>query len=116
MGKTQGVDFDLDEYNGRYCVTPEFPNGTYAYFVSIAADGAPVYPYNIGGGYYGNPTGGAVSSVTESVVTNYQGGPNAPLLLNAPGSQDNNTVTLVWSATEGGAYQIESSTNLNVDQ
>lgn len=23
---------DLDEYNGRYCVTPEFPDGTYAYF------------------------------------------------------------------------------------
>jgi hypothetical protein len=30
------VDFDLDEYNGRWCVTPEFPNGTYAYFVAIS--------------------------------------------------------------------------------
>jgi hypothetical protein len=25
---------DLDEHNGRYCVTPEFPNGTYAYFAT----------------------------------------------------------------------------------
>lgn len=25
---------DLDENNGRYCVTPEFPNGTYAYFAT----------------------------------------------------------------------------------
>jgi len=26
---------DLDEHNGRFCKTPEFPNGTYAYFASI---------------------------------------------------------------------------------
>ncbi|WJZ47963.1 baseplate wedge initiator [Synechococcus phage DSL-LC03] len=25
---------DLDENNGRYCITPEFPNGTYAYFAT----------------------------------------------------------------------------------
>ena len=25
----------LDENNGRFCVTPEFPNGTYAYFSTI---------------------------------------------------------------------------------
>lgn len=25
---------DLDECNGRFCVTPEFPNGTYAYFLT----------------------------------------------------------------------------------
>ena len=36
LGQVQGTNFDLDEFNGRYCVTPEFPNGTYAYFVSIA--------------------------------------------------------------------------------
>jgi hypothetical protein len=28
-------DGDLDEHNGRYCVTPEYPNGTYAYFTTI---------------------------------------------------------------------------------
>ncbi len=27
-------DGDLDEYNGRYCITPEFPNGTYVYFAT----------------------------------------------------------------------------------
>lgn len=25
---------DLDEYNGRWCVTPDFPSGTYAYFIA----------------------------------------------------------------------------------
>ena len=26
---------DLDEHNGRFCVTPEYPNGVYAYFTTI---------------------------------------------------------------------------------
>ena len=34
LGKKQGRDFDLDENNARFCVTPEFPNGTWAYFVA----------------------------------------------------------------------------------
>ena len=25
----------LDENNGRFCITPEYPNGTYAYFTTI---------------------------------------------------------------------------------
>ncbi len=107
----QGVDFDLDQYNGRWCVTPEFPNGTYAYFVSITNDGTPVFPYNIGRGFYGNPTAGAVSSITEAVVTNFVGGPSSVPSLNAPISKSG-AVTLSWSATEGGTYLVESTTNL----
>jgi YHYH protein len=103
--------FDLDEYNGRWCVTPEFPNGTYAYFVAIASNGTPVFPYNIGRGYYGSPTGAAVSSIAETVTTNFIGGPNAVPSLNAPTAK-NGTVTLTWSATEGGTYMVASSTNL----
>lgn len=44
---------DLDEYNGRYCITPEYPNGIYAYFVTIDANLDPVYPYTPGPYYYG---------------------------------------------------------------
>jgi hypothetical protein len=64
QGYALGVDFDLDEYNGRWCVTPEFPQGIYAYFVSISANGTPTFPYNIGRAYYGNATGGTVSSIS----------------------------------------------------
>jgi hypothetical protein len=40
---------DLDKHNGRFCVTPEYPNGTYAYFTTISSlDNAPVFPYLIG--------------------------------------------------------------------
>ncbi len=45
----------LDKYNGRTCVTPEYPGGTYAYFVTISAAGVPEFPYIIGIEYYGAP-------------------------------------------------------------
>jgi len=113
-GKTyqQGADFDLDEFNGRYCVTPEFPNGTYAYFVAISSNAAPVYPYNIGRAYYGKFTASTVTSLSETVTTNFLGGTNSPLKLAQPGVK-NNTVTLAWSAVEGGSYQVQATTNLS---
>ncbi len=46
---------DLDRYNGRFCITPDYPNGTYAYFVTIDAAGKPAYPYILGVEYYGAP-------------------------------------------------------------
>lgn len=111
-GYSQGVDFDLDEYNGRYCVTPEFPNGTYAYFVSISANGTPVFPYNIGRGYRGSPTGGNVTTISETVTTNFLGGTNMPCTLDAP-KVKSGTVTLSWSAVEGGTYQVQATTNFS---
>lgn len=44
---------DLDEHNGRFCVTPDYPNGTYAYFVTIDDKQTPVFPYVLGYTYYG---------------------------------------------------------------
>ena len=108
----QGVDFDLDQYNGRYCVTPDFPNGTYAYFVAINSNGIPVFPYNIGRGYYGSPVGGTVTSITEPVATNFLGYTNLPSILNPPAVQTA-AVTLTWSAQEGGSYTVQSATNLS---
>ena len=59
-------DGDLDEHNGRYCVTPDFPNGVYAYFATISdgfveSDGSfenfkiPEFPYFIGSTYKCKP-------------------------------------------------------------
>ena len=45
---------DLDRYNGRFCVTPEYPNGVYAYFTTITGtDGHPAFPYFVGPEFYG---------------------------------------------------------------
>lgn len=46
---------DLDAHNGRFCVTPEYPNGTYAYFATVNAEQIPQFPYVIGKSYYGTP-------------------------------------------------------------
>ena len=110
----QGVDYDLDKPNGRICVTPEFPGGTYAYFIPVDASGAPAFPYSIGRYWYGNNTGGRVvnGNITQTVVTNFVGGPNAELRLARP-IVSNNLVTLVWSATEGGTYQVLATGNLS---
>jgi len=44
---------DLDTLNGRYCVTPEYPSGTYAYFMATDNAGSPAYPYLFASYYYG---------------------------------------------------------------
>lgn len=106
----QGTDFDLNEWNTRWCVTPEFPSGTWAYFVCIASNGAPVFPYNISRTYFGQATGGN-TTLSEVVTTNFVGGANSALILAAP-VVSNNVVTLTWSATEGGTYRVEASGNL----
>jgi hypothetical protein len=62
---------DLDQYNGRFCVTPDFPGGTYAYFVTIDATGAPAFPYYLGPQFYGTASGGNVTSITETTTSYY---------------------------------------------
>ena len=60
------TDKDLDEHNGRFCKTPEYPEGVYAYFATINPDvkdseGAfknyrrPQFPYFIGNSYKHQP-------------------------------------------------------------
>lgn len=71
---------DLDIHNGRFCVTPEYPKGIYAYFVTIDANLYPVYPYVIGSTYYGTVQAGNIgqnsghTTITETVTTYIPGG------------------------------------------
>lgn len=80
---TQGAG-DLDEHNGRYCVTPEYPGGIYAYFVTINSSLEPVYPFVLGTSYYGKvqngntgPQGG--HNTIPSATTVYTGSTSAEL-------------------------------------
>lgn len=59
----------LDEHNGRFCVTPEYPDGIYCYFATVDADENSAYPYVIGPDFYGNVDGGTVNSISETVST-----------------------------------------------
>jgi hypothetical protein len=55
----------LDSHNGRFCVTPEYPNGTYCYFATVDANWNSAYPYVVGPTFYGNVVASKVTSVTE---------------------------------------------------
>ena len=48
----------LDQFNGRECKTPEYPNGIYAYFVTVNPYdiNEPIYPYMVGPYYKSKPT------------------------------------------------------------
>ncbi len=45
----------LDENNGRFCITPDYPEGSYAYFLTIDSNQVPQYPYIIGENFYSLP-------------------------------------------------------------
>jgi hypothetical protein len=59
----------LDEHNGRFCVTPEYPNGIYCYFTTVDENHNSYYPYSVGPTYYGVKTGGKVNTITEVTET-----------------------------------------------
>lgn len=106
----EAIHYDLNEYNVRWCITPEFPSGTWAYFTCIEADGTPDFPYNISRTYFGDPEGDNVDEIPVAAIVYFEGGPEAPLAITEvetdPISED---VTLVWSAVEGGNYRVQKS-------
>lgn len=59
----------LDEHNGRFCVTPEYPNGIYCYFATVDTKWNSAYPYLVGPTYYGNKVAVKVNSITEAVTS-----------------------------------------------
>ncbi|MFN5366406.1 MAG: YHYH protein [Bacteroidota bacterium] len=59
----------LDEHNGRFCVTPEYPQGIYAYFATVDAEWNSAYPYVVGPAFYGVRTATKVQTITEPVTT-----------------------------------------------
>ena len=61
---------DLDEHNGRTCATPEYPGGTYAYFVTINRLYEGAYPYTPGPTYYGVIPAGATGPQSGHATVN----------------------------------------------
>ncbi len=49
---------DLDQYNGRFAVTTEYPSGVYAYYATVDATMVAEYPYFFGPQYRGVVTAG----------------------------------------------------------
>jgi len=74
---------DLDEFNGAYVTTPEYPNGTYAYFLTEDSEGVPTFPYCIGPQFFGGPLfeGDAV----PDLISEFPSGAEGDVVLNANG-------------------------------
>ena len=62
------ADDYLDEHNGRFCVTPEYPDGTYAYFCTVDENWNSAYPYAVGPTFYGESMDVSVNSVDENTT------------------------------------------------
>lgn len=58
----------LDQHNGRFCVTPEYPNGIYCYFATVDANWNSMYPYVVGPTFYGVYANRKVTSITEATT------------------------------------------------
>lgn len=71
---------DLDVSNGRFCVTPDYPNGVYAYFCTISDNidsqgpfnkfRRPIFPYVIGNQYHSLPEAFNYKSASNQVNYN----------------------------------------------
>lgn len=61
----EGEDEYLDIHNGRFSVTPEYPQGTYAYYSTVDENWNSTYPYVIGPTFYGEVLASKINMVTE---------------------------------------------------
>lgn len=102
---------DLDDNNGRYCITPDYPNGVYAYFITVNQSNIPVFPYIIGDTYYAIPV--------ESNYTNKIQHTNLPsntkrLRTALMPKNGVNAQTIIETTKEGNVTSsiIESSNNI----
>ena len=59
----------LDDHNGRFCVTPEYPNGIYCYFSTVDASWNSTYPYIVGPTFYGVKNVTRVTAINETTTT-----------------------------------------------
>ena len=111
----------LDENNGRYCVTPEYPEGTYAYFITTNNSNQPVYPYILGESFYSLPVSSNYSSdITQTDI------PRNVLRLRVGDLDDNGygasasvasikrgSVTSAFVGDSPDSFSVESQINLD---
>jgi len=97
----------LDQYNGRFTKTPEFPNGTYAYFLPIDAAGTPAFPDFIGRQFYGAVNSGRVNNTNGdgAVTVQFDIANNTAPVVNGPN---------VASIAVGGTLNFTSGNKISV--
>ena len=61
-------DYYLDEHNGRFAITPEYPEGIYAYYATVDENHNSAYPYAVGPTFYGNVVAENVNTINEDTI------------------------------------------------
>jgi len=105
---------DLDQYNGRFSVTPEYPNGIYAYFATVNASGTAQYPFILGPQYYGVVTTGTNQIIPTNAVQYTGSGLPVDIYSFSVRLINTNTANLYWNVgTEQNvkSYQVQRSNN-----
>jgi hypothetical protein len=102
--------FELDENNGRFCVTPDYPNGIYAYFITTDVNNTPIFPYILGKNYYSLPVDSNYNSnISQKDI------PVKARRLKTPGIENNGSgvFAFIESVTAGGISSgtVENSTD-----
>lgn len=78
----------LDSHNGRFCITPEYPNGIYCYFTTVDANHKSTYPYVVGPTYYG------IKAVSTVLLADVPTGTTTYVLANETFNLDKTKVTI----------------------
>ncbi len=120
-----GEDFEfvpglggLDQYNGRFTVTPEFPGGVYAYFVTIEANGTPAFPYILGRQYYGTVNSGRVTTTAGdgAVTVLFDIATNTAPVVSGPNAASvaNNAVFNFTAGNKISVFDVDAATTESV--
>ena len=105
----------LDQNNGRFCITPDFPKGTYAYFLTIDSNQVPQYPYILGENFYSLP----VDSNYNSPI-NQNDIPKNARKFYEPGMQRNGegVIAQIAEVKQGNVEEVnvlDSSSNFSIN-
>ena len=105
----------LDQNNGRFCITPDFPKGTYAYFLTIDSNQVPQYPYILGENFYSLPVDSNYNSNInqDDIPKNSRRFYQAGMQRNGEG-----VVAQIADVKQGNVEQVtivDSSTNFSIN-
>ncbi len=106
------IHYDLNEYNVRFTITPDYPSGTWAYFTNIEPDGTPTFPYNIARYFFAQPLGSSPNNIPTEAITVWEGGPEKELSISSIDT-NNSDIIIRWNSVEGGSYSISRSEDLS---
>ena len=94
--------------HGRWCVSPEFPEGTYAFFVAIDSSFLPAQPDFIARQYHGVEQDGSnvgFYALKSPQVTTYAVGADSAMRIDSL-ENDGEIVTLRWDSADLNRWTI----------